>query len=82
MTEMKVPGDVEIYYPAEELKELKRCLALQGFLKLAVTNTGVSEPTIRKYAKTKASACKGQSDKINAIRSFVKMFNQQASQPA
>ena len=75
---LQIPDNVEIPYPDDELKDLRRCIKLQGFIALAVKETGLSKNTIKAYPTKK----QGVSEKVNALRSFVKSFLDKAAQPA
>lgn len=70
------PAHTTIQYPADELRELKKCIKnFYGFMKLASDRTGVSRVTIDKIRHTG----KAQKGKIDLLRAFVKEFLQQAN---
>lgn len=59
-----------IKYPAEDLKDLKKCMKHTGFFTQCYKATGVSNPTINSYAKGNM----GLKGKIDAVVAFVNVF--------
>lgn len=61
-----------VYYPKEELKELRSLLKLRGMQEQILTHTGIAKSTISRIAKRGA----GTMEKVDKLRRFVVAFNE------
>ena len=77
MTAITIDEKTSVLYPEEELKDLKKCKKLQGFLLQCAKTTGISTVTISKIAAEGT----GQKMKVDAIRTYVSAFIAQMKKP-
>ena len=59
-----------VYYPKEELKELRSLLKLRGMQEQILTHTGIAKSTISRISKRGI----GTKEKVDSLRRFVIEF--------
>jgi hypothetical protein len=74
-TNVQIGDKTEVFYPEQELAELKKYLELHGFLREAVKATGIAEGTIKRIVEVG----RGQKAKVDALKLFVNGFKQAAA---
>lgn len=70
-TNIEVKNHTMIYYPPEELKQLRKLLKLRGVQEQIFVHTGIAKSTVSRISRRGM----GTQEKVRQLRLFVIAFN-------